>query len=59
MSGSLFDTCGHRKYLVASERRAFVSAALAEDDPTASFCLTLAVTGARISEVLALTLDRS
>jgi integrase len=58
MSGSLFDKCGHRKYLVASERLAFVSAALNENDLTASFCLTLAVTGARISEVLALTSDR-
>ncbi|HWA89797.1 MAG TPA: site-specific integrase [Rhizomicrobium sp.] len=58
MSVSLFDRCGHRKYLVASERLAFVSAALAEDDLIASFCLTLAVTGARISEVLALISDR-
>ena len=58
MPGSLFDRCGHRKYLVARERLAFVSAALGEDDLTASFCLTLAVTGARISEVLALTSDR-
>jgi len=58
MSGSLFDRCGHRKYLVASERLAFVSAALEECDLLASFCLTLAVTGARISEVLALTADR-
>jgi integrase/recombinase XerD len=29
-----------------------------EDDLAASFCLTIAVTGARISEVLALTSDR-
>jgi site-specific recombinase XerD len=43
---------------VASERLAFVSASLSEDNLTASFCLTLAVTGARISEVLALTSDR-
>jgi len=58
MSGSLFDRRGHRKYLVAAERLAFVRAALGENDLIASFCLTLIVTGARISEVLALTLDR-
>jgi integrase/recombinase XerD len=52
---ALFDRDGHRKYLVAKERYAFVSAALAEGGTAATFCLTLAVTGARISEVLALT----
>jgi integrase/recombinase XerD len=58
MSGSLFDRAGQRKYLVGSERRAFVRCASRREDATASFCLTLAVTGARISEVLALTYDR-
>jgi integrase len=58
MSGSLFDKLGDRKYLVARERLAFVLAAHGEDDLTASFCLTLALIGARISEVLALTADR-
>jgi site-specific recombinase XerD len=58
MSGSLFDKGGHRKYLVATERQAFVSAAFSENNLIASFCLTLAVTGARISEALALTSDR-
>lgn len=58
MPGSLFDRRGHRKYLVAAERLAFVNAALRESDLIASFCLTIAVTGARISEVLALTSDR-
>src|SRR5690242_15785104 len=58
MSGSLFDKLGHRKYLVARERLVFVLAAHGEDDLTASFCLTVALTGARISEVLALTADR-
>ena len=58
MPGSLFDGLGHRKYLVASERLAFVTSSLCEDDLVASFCLTLAVTGARISEVLAVTPDR-
>jgi integrase/recombinase XerD len=58
MSGSLLDGSGHRKYLVTGERKAFASTALGEGNLTASFCLTLAVTGARISEVLALTRDR-
>ncbi len=55
MSGSLFDRGGVRKYLVAKERLAFVRAASAEGGKVATFCLTLAFTGARISEVLALT----
>jgi len=59
MTQSLLDKSGARKYLVASERKAFVSvAAMHEDDGIAAFCLTLAVTGARISEVLALTPER-
>jgi len=58
MNGSLFDQTGSRKYLVARERLAFISAAMNEDDAVATFCLTLAITGARISEVLALTADR-
>ena len=58
MSGSLFDQSGVRKYLVARERKAFVKTALRHDDAVASFCLTLAITGARISEVLALSAER-
>ena len=58
MSGSLFDGAGVRKYLVASERLSFVSAAVAEGGTVGAFCLTLAFTGARISEVLALTSER-
>jgi integrase len=58
MSGSLFDGAGHRKYLVARERQAFVRAACAEGGDVATFCLTLAFTGARISEALALTRER-
>jgi integrase/recombinase XerD len=58
MSRCLFDKSGSRKYLVSSERLAFVSSALSERESIAGFCLTLAVTGARISEVLALTPDR-
>lgn len=54
MTQSLFDQTGSRKYLVARERLSFVSAAVAEGGTVGAFCLTLAFTGARISEVLAL-----
>ena len=58
MSWSLFDAKGQRKYLTPTERAAFISAALKAEPITGSFCLTLALTGARISEALALTPDR-
>jgi integrase len=55
MDWSLHDPRGHRKYLVAIERRAFLQAALAVGGKTGSFCAVLALCGARLSEVLALT----
>ena len=58
----LFDQTGNRKYLTAAERRAFMEAARQAGPLVETFCLTLAYTGARISEVLALTpsrIDRS
>ena len=55
MDYSLFDSQGRRKYLLPVERRRFLQAALDIKGPTASFCAVLAITGARISEVLALT----
>jgi len=58
MSGSLFDGSGTRKYITSRERRAFVCAAMKEREAVSTFCLTLAFTGARISEVLALTASR-
>jgi integrase/recombinase XerD len=58
MNWSLFDTKGQRKYLTPAERAAFIAAAYEADPDTSSFCLTLALTGARISEVLTLTADR-
>ena len=58
MAWSVFTQSGQRKYLLASERAAFASAARRANDMTGSFCMTLAFTGARISEVLALTHDR-
>jgi integrase/recombinase XerD len=53
--GSLFGQSGSRKYLNAIERRQFLKSAqrLAPDERL--FCLTLAWSGARISEILALT----
>jgi|SRR5579862_5493278 len=58
MSGSLFDRHGVRKYLTARERLAFVYAASKEPVAVSTFCLTMAFTGARISEVLAVTAGR-
>jgi integrase/recombinase XerD len=58
MRASLFDQTGLRKYLVAKERQAFVEAATRQNNAVFAFCITLAITGARISEVLALTSQR-
>lgn len=54
----LYDTSGKRKYLTVEERKAFLRAASRSSRDVETFCLTLAYTGARISEVLALTPDR-
>jgi len=51
----LYDQQGNRKYLTADERRVFMKAAEQAEPEIGTFCLTLAYTGARISEVLALT----
>ena len=58
MTTAVFDQRGNRKYLVARERLAFVHAASKDSEPVSTFCLTLALTGARIFEVLALTMSR-
>lgn len=51
-----YDPEGNRKYLTLSERRRFIAAADAIDSPVVrTYCLTLLHTGARVSEVLALT----
>src|SRR5216683_2954325 len=58
----LYDQYGNRKYLTRSERQAFIDAARRSTPEIETFCLTLAYTGARISEVLALVplrIDRS
>lgn len=58
MAWSLYDTRGQRKYLTGRERAAFIRAAIRTGGPTGTFCAVLALSGARISEVLALTPDR-
>ncbi len=52
---SLFGRSGNRKYLNAAERQRFVAAARRTPSKIRLFCLTLRWSGARISEVLALT----
>jgi integrase/recombinase XerD len=58
MSQSLFNTDGTRKYLTAEERRAFLDAASKADREVRTFCGLLVYTGCRISEALALTVER-
>src|SRR5882672_3381223 len=58
----LFDQRGNRKYLTQEERKRFLAAAANSAPEVETFCLTLAFTGARVSEALALTparIDRS
>ena len=50
----LYDTLGNRKYLTAGECCRFIATARLSPPAIESFCLTLAYTGARISEVLSL-----
>jgi integrase len=52
---SLFELSGHRKYLNAVERQCFIRATTRQRTAVRLFCLTLLWSGARISEVLALT----
>jgi integrase len=52
---TLFGRLGDRKYLNAGERRRFVDAAREASAEQQLFCLTLRWSGARISEVLAIT----
>jgi len=54
----LFDARGHRLYLTAGERAAFLEAARKEDRHVRTFCLVLHYCGCRISEGLALTPQR-
>lgn len=55
-TSSLYSAAGLRKYLTRDERERFLSASLAASRPDVrTLCLTLAYTGCRISEALALT----
>lgn len=55
-TSSLYSATGLRKYLTLDERRRFLAASLAAPRPDVrTLCLTLAYTGCRISEALALT----
>lgn len=54
----IYDNTGRRKYLTISEREAFIGAVSRLRPEAETFCLALAYTGARISEVLALTPER-
>ena len=58
MEQSLLDGNGRRLYLMPIESQAFLDAALFARGKTASMCAVLVLTGARISEVLALTPER-
>lgn len=55
---SLFDQDGRRLYLLPRERLRFVEAAKTMAPGTRSFCLAVAFTGARVSEMLELTPQR-
>ena len=54
----LHDATGQRKYLTRDERDAFLEAAGKAGRQARTFCMTLAYTGSRVSEALALTADR-
>jgi integrase len=49
---------GARKYLTAGERNAFLREAARGDRAARTLCMTLAYAGCRLSEALALTVDR-
>ncbi len=54
----LHTTDGARKYLTAAERDSFLAAAELADRDVQTLCMTLAYSGCRLSEALALTADR-
>jgi integrase len=54
----LFDTAGQRKYLTPVQRHEFLRTAAAAPGVVSTFCVTLGLTGCRISEALALTGNR-
>ena len=54
----LHTAAGARKYLTIDERDAFLRVAEQADRPVRTLCMTLAYSGCRLSEALALTADR-
>ncbi|MBF0097493.1 MAG: site-specific integrase [Magnetococcales bacterium] len=52
---NLYDNNGNRKYLTVQERTAFLDVARNMSQEVYTFCAVLAYSGARLSEVLALT----
>jgi integrase len=54
----LFDAEGRRLYLTEEERRAFLLAAAKAPREVRTFCAVLHATGCRVSEALALTVER-
>ncbi|MEO5332839.1 MAG: site-specific integrase [Magnetococcus sp. YQC-5] len=54
----LYNNDGNRKYLTIAERTAFLKAAENMSQETYTLCAVLAYSGARLSEVLALTHER-
>ncbi len=54
----LHTTDGARKYLTAGERDSFLREAERGDRQVRTLCMTLAYAGCRLSEALALTVDR-
>lgn len=54
----LHDSHGNRKYLTKTERQAFLASAIEEERDRRTFCEMLHYSGARISEVLSLTIGR-
>ena len=55
---TLYDQEGNRKYLTVTERTAFLKAAGHMSQEVYTLCAVLAYSGARLSEVLALTPER-
>src|SRR5689334_8529796 len=55
---ALLTADGARKYLTTGERDAFLRAAEQADRQVRTLCMTLAYAGCRLSEALALTVDR-
>ena len=54
----LYDAAGQRKYVTAEEREGFLAVAERAPRQVRTLCLTLAYSGCRLSEALALTADR-